>query len=319
MKMKTAPEVLLTTCTNAQAEEKILFVTDDTSFDIAQIMWENSTEYPNRAMIRMTDREMHGAEPPATVAAAMRDADVIFGVTKFSMFHTSARRNAVKNGARFANMADYHVSMMDGGGLFVDFEAQGARMDRFSDVLEGETIHITTKAGTDVTLSIAGRKAIRQYGRSLNPGASSSPPDIETALGPVEGTANGVLVVNGCIPYPGLGVLDEPITLILRDGRIVDFEGGKRMEFLKKSLEGFQDDAVYCVAEVGIGFNDHSVLCNSMLEDEGVMGTLHFGFGSNITFGGHIESNNHLDMIFKDASLWVDGRQLISDGKILVD
>ncbi len=314
----TAADVLLTTCANAGLDEKILFVTDDTSFEIAQFMWEHSTQYPNRAMVRMTDRSMHGDEPPATVAAAMLEADVIFGVTKFSMYHTAARRNAVAKGARFANMADYHLSMMYEGGLFVDFIAQGERMDRFSDVVEGETMHITTKAGTDITFSIKGRKAVRQYGRSLNPGASSSPPDIETALGPVEGTANGTVVIDGGIPFPGIGVLEESITLEIKDGNIVEITGGEKADYLRKAMADFQDPAVYGVAEIGIGFNDHAVLCNSMLEDEGVMGTLHFGFGNNLAFGGHVESSNHLDMIFKDATLWVDGRMLIQDGDILV-
>ncbi len=318
MKSPTAADILLTICTNAKAQEKILFVTDDTSFPIAQFMWEHSVQYSNRVMVRMTDRTMHGEEPPATVAAAMMDADVIFGITKFSLYHSAARRNAVANGARFANMADYKLSMMTEGGLFTDFIAQGARMDRLSDVLEGQQMHITTKAGTDITFSIAGRKPVRQYGRSLKPGASASPPDIETALGPVEGTANGTVVIDGCIPFPGLGVLQETITLQIQEGKIAAITGGKQAEFLHHAMQAFRDPAVYELAEIGIGFNDHSILCNSMLEDEGVMGTLHFGFGNSLAFGGSNSSSNHLDMIFKDATLTVDGRLLIQDGDILI-
>ncbi len=318
MEQKTAPQILLETCTNAKENEMILFVTDDTSFPIAEFMWKNATKYPNKAIVRMTDRAMHGAEPPASVAAAMKAADVIFGITKYSLFHSQARRDAVANGARFANMADYHISMMEEGGLFVDFEKQGALMDRFSDVVEGKIMHITTKAGTDITFSVEGRKALRQYGRSLNPGASSSPPDIETALGPVEGTANGVVVIDGCIPFPGIGVLNENITVNIKDGVISSITGGEMAKKLVEGLKGLNDPDVYIVAEIGIGFNDRAVLCNSMLEDEGVMGTLHFGFGNSIAFGGSVTSNNHVDMIFKDASMWVDDRQLIENGKLLV-
>ena len=102
-------------------------------------MWDAVREFPNRSLVMMSARSMHGEEPPLSVSGAMTKADVIFGVTKFSLFHTNARREAVKNGARFANMADYSL-----GGLFVDFIEQGKLCDRLSDV---------------------------------NPGASSSPPD----------------------------------------------------------------------------------------------------------------------------------------------
>jgi len=316
---KNAAEILLTVCAGAQKDEKILFVSDDTSAEIADIMWRSSTDYKNRSMTRMIDRKMHGEEPTATVAAAMLQADVIFGITKFSMFHTAARREAVANGARFVNMADYSKEMLSSGGLFVDFEKQGALMDLVSDRLEGETIRITTALGTDLTASICGRKAVRQYGRSLVPGASSSPPDIETAIGPVEGTANGISVIDGSIPFPGLGVLTGFIKMTIKDGVITKIEGGGEAEVLEKGLADLDDPYAYHIAEVGFGFNDSSVFCNRMLEDEGVMGTVHFGFGNNISFGGSVGSKNHIDMVFTKPSVWVDGRRIMENGEYIVD
>lgn len=310
---------LLHTCAAAKKDEKILFVTDDTSAEIARFMWENTKEYPNRAMVMMTDRSMHGDNPPETVAAAMRDADVVFGITKFSLFHSPARRACVANGARFVNMADYHIEMMSSGGLFADFIKQGERMDRFSDAAAGNEIHVTTEKGTDFTCSIAGRTPLRQYGRSLKKGASSSPPDIETALGPVEGTMNGTLIVDGSIPFPGLGVLSESIKVTIRDGNIVSIEGDREADMLREGMRNLNDEKAYNAAEIGFGFNNASQLCNSMLEDEGVMGTLHIGFGNSLAFGGSCDSPNHIDMIFKNASVWVDGRQIVDHGMILVD
>jgi 2,5-dihydroxypyridine 5,6-dioxygenase len=316
---RNAVQVLMTTCAGAKKDEAILFVTDDTSKEISEVMWNHTRDFPNRAIAMMPDRRMHGDEPPAAIAAAMANADIIFGITKFSMFHTNARRNAVKNGARFVNMADYSTDMMKEGGLFADFIAQGKLLDRLSDVLEGNTARITSDAGTNISFSIEGRKAIRQYGRSIKPGSSSSPPDIETALGPVEGTANGVVVIDGGIPHPELGVLKGKIKLTLKDGRIVSIEGGEEAVILERVLRDMNDDAVYALGEMGIGLNNKSKLCNRMLEDEGVMGTIHFGFGSNITFGGTIESNNHLDMIFKAPTLSIDGRTLMVRGELTID
>jgi len=315
---REAARILLSVCANAKPDEKLLFVTDDTSREIAALMWEASREYPNRAMAAMTDRRMHGAEPPATVAAAMAQADVIFGITKYSMFHSDARRNAVKNGARFANMADYSLEMMEEGGLFADFIAQGRLCDRVSDAIVGERVRITSGAGTDISASIAGSVPLRQYGRSLVPGSSSSPPDIETAICAIEGTANGTAVIDGSIPLPGLGVLQSPIALRIEKGRIVDISGGTEADALRKALHAMADDSVYSIGEIGIALNPEARLRGRMLEDEGVMGTIHFGFGSNISFGGSIASNNHIDMIFRDPTLLVDGRAIMKEGEIAI-
>jgi len=318
MRGENAAKILLTTCSNAKKYENILFVTDDTSKAIADIMWEASKDFVNRAMIVMKDRSMHGEEPLETVAVAMAASDLIFGITKFSMFHTNAIRNAVKNRSRFVNMADYSLEMMENGGLYADFIQQGIVLDRLSDKLEGETVHITTKLGTDLTASVSGRKAVRQYGRSLNPGDTSSPPNIEIALSPIEGTANGIVLIDGSIPHPRLGVLRGKIRLEIKNGKIVLVSGDKEAEILKTVLEKMKDDKAYLLAEIGIGLNNKSILCNRMLEDEGVMGTIHFGFGSNLSFGGNIESTNHLDMVFNNPTLSVDGRVLTFKGELTV-
>jgi leucyl aminopeptidase (aminopeptidase T) len=293
-------------------------VTDDTSKAIADIMWNAANSFKNRTMIVMTDRETHGAEPPLTVASAMASADVIFGITKYSMFHSNARRNAVKNGARFANMADYSVEMMESGSLFTDFIGQGKLCDRFSEVLSGNEITITSKEGTKIKASICGSIPLRQYGRSLNPGSSSSPPDIETAICAIQGSANGVVIIDGSIPLPSLGVLNEKITLQIENGRVSKIFGGDEADKLSRILKEMNDDTVYYIGEIGIALNPDAKLMGRMLEDEGVMGTIHFGFGSNISFGGTINSNNHIDMIFKAPTLAVDGRILMEDGVIVI-
>ena len=77
MTKKTAAEVLLTTCSDAKPDEKLVFVTDPRSMDIALKMWEAAEAFPNKVMVMMTERTMHGQNTPPTVAAAMKEADVI--------------------------------------------------------------------------------------------------------------------------------------------------------------------------------------------------------------------------------------------------
>ncbi len=318
-KIYKAARTLIEICGNCKKEERILFVTDDTSKEIAEFMWEASCDYPNRTMIRMEDRTMHGEEPPATVAAAMLSSDVIYGTTRFSLFHTDARRNAVAAGSRFVNMADYNLEMMENGGLHEDFLERGGHLERISSRIEGDLIRIETPAGTCLECAVTGKKSVPQYGRSAVAGVTSSPPDIEWAIGPLEGRSNGTIVVDGSIPHPLLGLIADPITLRVKDGYIVEITGGRQADILRKVFEDVHDRNALHVAEVGIGMNRKARLSGSMLEDEGCDGTMHFGIGSNISFGGNMNCASHIDLICKKPTISVDGRVIVDNGTVLVD
>lgn len=71
MKNTSAAEILLTTCSNCKENEKILVVTDPASFDVAKIMWDALESFPNRSLVMMSERNMHGEQPPECVASAM--------------------------------------------------------------------------------------------------------------------------------------------------------------------------------------------------------------------------------------------------------
>lgn len=314
-----ACEILLTTCSDCKQDEKILFVTDPTSAHIAQAMWEAARDYPFKSLIMMEDRTMHGDEPTQIVAAAMKNADVIFGITKFSLFHSQARRDAVSNGARFVNMVDYNIRMMEKGGLYCDFEEVGKICTELALKLENrKTCKITTEKGTNFTCSIEGIEPNPQYGRSLTPGTSSSPPDIECATCAIEGTGEGIIVVDGSIPHPDLGLITEDIILTIEKGLIVKIEGGDQAKTLESILKGFNDPNVYNIGEIGIGLNPMCELNGSMLEDEGCSETLHFGAGDNIGFGGKTSSKYHLDIVIREPNLEVDGEKILDKGKVIL-
>ncbi len=319
MKNMSAAEILLTTCSDCKKEENILVVTDPSSYDVAKIMWEALDSYPNRSMVMMSERNMHGQQPPQCIASAMLSADVIFGCTKFSLFHSKARKDAVANGARFVNMVDYSTQMMKEGALFCDFEEAGKTCAKVADKLRDKNIcRITTRKGTDFTCSIKGRSPFAQFGRSLTSGASSSPPDIECATCAVEGTGNGVVYIDGSIPHPLLGLITDDIKLTIKDSKIVNIEGGKQAEIFANLLESFNDPNVYYIGEIGFGLNPMCNLSGRMLEDEGCGGTIHLACGDNVGFGGTVSSPYHIDMVFRAPSAYIDNECILQNGKLCI-
>ena len=278
-------------------------------------MYEYCSPRIDTTLVRMTNRETHGSSPTAPIGAAMAAADIIFGATTFSLFNTSERIKACEGGSRFVNMSDYSMDMLEEGCLFVDFAEARKMVGELSPKILGKECRITTPAGTDLWANIEGRLDDNGYGTSVNPGEASSPPNIETAVGPH--TAEGVIVVDGSIPLPGLGPIREPITCYVEKGFIVKIEGGEEAKFLEKALKDFNDPRVYFVAEIGFGLNKASKISGRMLQDEGMFGTMHIGIGNNLSYGGDNNTPIHIDLIMMEPTYVVDGKMLYKDGKIV--
>ena len=54
-----------------------------------------------------------------------------------------------------------------------------------------------------------------------------------------------------------------------------------------------------------------------MLEDEGVLGTMHIGIGNNLSYGGSCDTPVHIDLIMKCPTCIVDGTCVMKDGKLV--
>jgi aminopeptidase-like protein len=77
---------------------------------------------------QVAELAIHGQEPPADVAAAMRDADLILGMTRMSMAHTQARLAASNDGARYLSMPDYDLALLQNPAVMIDYHAAAARV-----------------------------------------------------------------------------------------------------------------------------------------------------------------------------------------------
>ena len=145
-------------------------------------------------------------------------------------------------------------------------------------------------------------------------GEFSTLPTVEANVSPLEGTANGIIVADGSIPYVGIGVLEEPVTLKVKNGRIVEITGGRQAEMLKNDLAEKNDPNVYNIAEHGVGLNPKCHFCGFMLEDEGVYGSCHIGIGTSTNLGGTVKASCHYDVIMKNGTIKADGKILMENG-----
>ena len=311
---------LFTSITHYKEGERILIITDDNKLEIGRLVYRYAKEVARDvAMAVMEPRKGHGSEPPQAVAQAMLACDICLGATTMSLYHSQARNIACKErGMRWVGLQDFVPEMFERGGMTADFDEIHREIDRVAHLYEGKWFRLTAPGGTDMTCSVEGRKVVVDYGTAITPGAACGTPNAEIALGPVEGTAEGVLVIDGSIPHPLLNVIEEPITCRVEKGYITEITGGRQAEILRRVLEEYHDPTVYNVAELGLGMNPLNEIIGHMAPDEGSYGNIHVGIGKNTGFGGHVTSPLHLDMVVKTITAEIDGRYFMKDGVLMV-
>ena len=316
-RMLAGARILVSTCTDVQPGEQVLIITDWGTLSVAEAVARAATERGSEAtLVLMPQRAADSQEPPPTIAAAMRSADVIFTPVSRSITHTTAMKQAVGGGARAAAMSAYTEELLMSEALQVDFQTLAPTcLEVGRRLTEARSAHLTTPAGTHLHMDLSGRKA-NSLTCIVGKGEFSPVPNIEANIVPLEGTPEGVIVADGSVPYLGIGVLREPIRLTVRGGRIVSVEGGEQATVLKQAWEAQADPDSYNIAELGIGLNPKARLTGVMLEDEGVYGSVHIGTGTSITLGGTVKASSHYDLLLWEPTLVLDGEPLLKDGKL---
>jgi 2,5-dihydroxypyridine 5,6-dioxygenase len=321
LKPKEAIDHLLLRCGNIKSTEKALVLFDATTREISRMFSERAAALGlSLETMEIPVAPIHGTEPPPAAAAKMATADICMGVTLMSLAHTEARRALCGKGGRYLSLPEYTMELLTDPSIGVDYRARAPVVRRVADALtNGTKVRVTTALGTDVVCSAAGRIGNYCPGFVEKAGDLGSPPDIEANVSPVETDSHGVIVVDGSIPCAEIGLLKTPVTLTIRDGKIVDFasEDSELLATLRRLFESAGSDRAYVLAECGIGLNTEARLTGSMLTDEGAYGNVHFGFGSNATVGGKNKVPFHLDFVCRKASLEIDDVPLIRDGVLL--
>ncbi len=319
--MKRGAEILVDTCAGVKKGEYVVIVTDDERLPIAQaIKAAISASGGIPVLVVAPERKIDNEEPPVVVASAMREADVIFLPITLSMAHTRATREAIATGARVLSMSAFTERQMQEGGLYTDFRARKPLCDALAECLtQAQHVRVTNPAGTDLTFSLAGRSG-NSHACVLDGPGFTAVPNIEANTSPVEGTTQGVLVVDGSIPYYGIGVIEEPVVFSIKDGFVQTIQGGEQATFIRDLLAAQNDQYVYNIAQFAIGLNPACTgFTGEMLNDEGVNGTIHIGIGTSANLGGTVQAKTHFDAIIRSPSVWMDGEVIIEKGVVLMD
>ena len=316
VKLRNAATIALKDYLGLAEEESLLVVCDEGLREIGIIIYECGKKICSEAMyVEMKQREFNGQEPPEPIAHMMQQVDAVICPTSKSITHTKARRDASKLGVRVATMPGITVSTMVRC-MNADHEQIIELTNKVAERLKKvKQVRIETALGTNVTMPISKRKVLSSTGVLRNIGESGNLPSGEVYLAPWEEQTNGTVVFDGSIA--GIGLLRNPIKVQIKNGYIEKIDGKSEAKDFEELLNKVGSKDAKAVAEFGIGTNYKAKLTGDILEDEKVLGTVHMAFGNNMSMGGIISVQSHIDGLIKDPTVFFDDEMIMKAGKLL--
>ena len=305
-------KVILEKCLQVKENERVLIIADTNTEEIGESIFNYARKITKSEFQIISVGKQNGEEPDNEVARMMMGFDVIICPTTMSLTHTNAVKNAAKNGARVATLPGITRRIMDES-IIADY----ARIKFVTEKLGGELknkkmVNIKTAKGTDLSFSIDGRKWILDYGIINKKGMIGNLPAGEVFIAPLEGSANGVIVVDAFV-NEGEEYCRKDARIMINKGLAVDCDDKESL--LNKYFKSIKN--AMNIAEFGIGTNYQARVIGNILQDEKAIGTCHIAFGNNSSFGGNVYSEMHIDNVVQKPTIIIDKKVIMKDGKIV--
>jgi leucyl aminopeptidase (aminopeptidase T) len=322
--MVSGAKNVLTNVLSVKPGENVLVVLDESKRKIGDAFSEGATALGASVNVySLSDHSRPMTEIPSELMGIIKDYNVIINTfqsdSKETPFRVKLLYEEISHSARVGHAPGITEDMMNKGPMNVDYREVVRLTQRALDAFHDATlVRITTRAGTDLRLDITGRDFETDV--LIKKGAFGNLPAGEIWCGPIETSAEGVVVVDGTIG--DLGHVKAPLRLTLKGGRLVGLECSDR-KFADQVRELVSvDEMAGVIGELGIGTNPGARLVGNMLEDEKAGGTSHIALGNNMDMpGGKNNSETHRDFLFHKPTFVVrraDGteRTVMRDGVI---
>lgn len=320
-------ELIVDVCMSVEKDDVVTIITDDAHLERAEAVARVAVERGAFPVIMNNEHQVRRGiadtrfpmAPPRNLHQAMVSSDEIIIITNLEWANRFAHVSAVKEScANNAKIASVEEGMNAWNLTEAHIQEATDRARAAIDALQGVSrVRVTSPAGTDVIVSIAGRPAlevtpIKKRGQMMGP----VPLWAEVAWAAVEDQTHGRIVVDGVMLGIGLpGQVKERIIWTIENGRAVAIDGGGEAKRLREVIEGVPGADV--IGEFAFGTSEKSPFGSP--SEKGRLGTVHFALGDNHNAypGGKNVSTLHLDGVCLNASLQIveTGRYILRDGQ----
>ncbi|MFT4285090.1 MAG: hypothetical protein QM598_09695 [Protaetiibacter sp.] len=307
-------DLCLDTCLAVRPGEVVTLLYDPPHASDAEVLAARAASRgATPRLVGVPERRLGEKDVSPEAAAELRGSDVLVVVfdpeDACQFWHTRGRMDASADGARVGLLfppADWSITA-------ADLDLTQRLTDRLGELLDqASDAHLTSAAGTDLRMSLAGREGFSCHSILHERGATATIPDWGDAeISPLERTATGRIVYDGSIAF--IGKVDEPIVVDVVDGAVTTVQGGASAAELQRIFDT-EGPSARNIAELGIGTVPRGEITGH--KDDKLFGTVHVAMGHNVSLGGVVDSPVHLDGVLHEPTLVLDGREVLVAGRL---
>ncbi len=310
-KMKTSAKNYMIHVMNLKKEDAILVITDEYTKNIGNIFHDAAIEYGCTSQTFLLPEKMRPlSEVPAEMSMLVEGKTIIINAFKGFGEETPFRAKWIKEivatkSIRIGHGPSITKSMMIEGPMNIDYERMVETADKMIKGFDNaKMVHVTAPGGTDIFLDIEDRAFSTDTKITKEPYFANLPCG-EIWCGPIESSANGIIVCDGSIG--DIGKVKKPLKIYVTNGKIAKLESGDQKLVEEVERLTSLDEEAKIIGELGIGLNPGAKLSGILLEDEKAINTAHIAFGNNEEMnGGQNKSKTHRDFLFYKPTIKVN-------------
>jgi 2,5-dihydroxypyridine 5,6-dioxygenase len=260
----------------------------------------------------------------SAAVAGLKASGMVVDLTVEGLLHARELPEIISAGARLLMISNEHPDALER--LVPDPALTPKIKAGIKAARAASTMRVTSRAGTDLTISLAGASTVGVWGYCDRPGTVAHWPGGLVVSFPARDTVNGTLVLDaGDINLTFKRYLTSPVILRIERDYVTGIDGsGPDAELTRRYFEAFGDREAFATSHVGWGMNPAARYESLTLYDRrDTNGTELRAYAGNFLYStGANEfaqryTQGHFDLPVRGCTITLDDAVIIRDGALV--
>jgi 2,5-dihydroxypyridine 5,6-dioxygenase len=259
----------------------------------------------------------------APVVAALAASTLVVDCTVEGLMHAPELPAILKGGARVIYVSNEHPEAL--ARLVPDDSIEPLVKEHVKRLRAAKSMRVTSAAGTDLTIAMAGATCGGNWGYTSRPGTMTHWPGGLALAFPAAGSVNGTVVLaEGDVNLTFKRYIERAITLRIENDYVTRIEGaGVDAELMRSYIAAWGDKEAYAVSHIGYGLNAAARWDSMALYDKrdfngtelrAFAGNFLYSTGANEVAGRY--TRGHFDLPLRNCTVALDGVAVVEQGKV---